>query len=282
MKHLTYIRQKLITYISQRPKSIIVLSCVVSLLAFVPFEFMRASRYIATVEKYRNSPQVLGVKTSAEELNIGTDVQATAAYCDVDITRFTKDSDSEVGQLVPPGREIYLRAEEAIPSPAFDSVFAFLPRIREAHDESEEISRALEKIRELTSEDARSTYCFGLVSVLGELYFLKDIQTPQGVGALVVGQLESFQLHVRNAQQKLAKTIPPQVFYDEHRALVESLNQLALDVRTNENDEQEFSRRVENTVTTIQDTLGALRFKSKDLLTRFDQVDLYADILVRD
>ncbi len=80
-----------------------------------------------------------------------------------------------------------------------------------------------------------------------------------------VGQVENFQVSTRKAQGLLKDITPPSAFLDEHAAVSEILNRLALNLREDENNYETFSRRIEMQTVELQLVLDTLASESTDL-----------------
>ena len=76
---------KLRGYISWHPKSVIPISFAVFLLVFGSFELIRAYRYLERVDDFRQSPDVVKLRDTAEKLAREVEAGNSAAYCSISI-----------------------------------------------------------------------------------------------------------------------------------------------------------------------------------------------------
>ena len=137
----------------------------------------------------------------------------------------------------------------------------------------------LQGIENLTGEDSRSTYCLELVNALSEVYFINDIRKPQGVSALHVGQLENFQVDVNQAQELLLSLSLPNLYVEQHATINNVMNDLRLNLREDTSDPEAFSRIIQKDYEELSFTLKEIEIRSTDLLSRPEQLVLYADAL---
>lgn len=283
MGKLHRLRLKSEIFVVKHPKVIVPIMFVTFLLLITVLECLRARMYVSHVENYKNSSEILTVKDSINKLNrIAGRESALPAYCSLSVEGLIGNlneayrSDSETRESSELVRSIHQQAEEAEPSPAFNSLLQFLPRVREARDISENLNNTLEKIKNLTGEDSRSSYCLALVDVLSEVYFVNDIRTIQGVSALTVGQLDNFTINVNQAQEILLSLTPPKSLKEQHVALNEFMNDLRLDLQEDANDTELFSRNIQSNFENLESVLSTIEVVSKDLLTRPELLALYS------
>jgi len=264
---------------------LIPLAFVVFMLSLVIFESVRASYYQKSVRNYKNSVAVIGIKDIADKLNLVTQNNSPSIYCVVESEGLLREINKAYQQTTDDSKPSVLierlsqQIEQAGSPPAFNSVAQFVPSVRRARQASLELYSAVGELTVLTGDDERSDYCTALVKVLSEVYFLPEIDSPEGVSALFVGQLENFQVNVAQAKQELRKIAPPSVFVEQHIKLGQLLNTVELDLRNDANKYSEFSRRIEGDVEELQLILRQLKDKSTDLQKRPSKIAIYADVL---
>lgn len=281
MKTLKQLIIKTKEFVTKQPKAIIVIAFVGFLIVISGAEYARAHVYLSSTVSYKNSVRVLSLKDTAERFNREVADSASPVYCSFDLEGFTKGASTTDADLANannrPGvlaRELNEYAEKAAPSPAFSSLLQFLPKVRLARTVSQEMAISLKEIKNLTSEDSRSTYCLELVSVLSEVGFVNNLKAPQGVSALHIGQLDNFQANVSRAQDELLSLTPPTQFIDQHVAINQFLNDLRLDLLEDSNDYMGFAANISDGYDQLSSALDGLELGSADLLPKADQIAL--------
>ncbi len=239
-------------------------------------EYTRTWTYMRQVNDYQNSSRILQLKDSVDQLVRASQSGASTVYCSL---VFDEEQSKKTNSVEPIIGRLQKQVELASPAPAFSSLLESLPRPREARQLSEEMRSALEKMDVLTRQDARSSYCNTINDELKSLSFLLTIQEPQGVSALLVGQLEEFQVNVKQTQDRLKTMQFPEMFEEEHIMILETLQTIAVDLRHDDNDYAQFAKKIEADVITINDTLDSLRSKTKDLQTIPQQIALLSSYL---
>jgi hypothetical protein len=276
---------KIRDYFEKKPKMIIVVTALVFFLSLIVFEYIRASIYLNTVDDYKKSEAILRVKETADKLTRASQVKQPAIFCDIDHKDLLKEVNKAYDNLTNENNPELLismlnsSVKQAGSPPIFNSFLQFIPKIHQARIINQEIQGSMEALASLTTTDERSSYCTSLVGVLGEIYFLTSIETPEGVSALFVGQLENFQVNTKQAQKTLQAISPPTVFIDQHTELNQLLNKIALDLRNNSNKYIEFSRIIEKDVDQLEIILGNIKSKTQDLQSRPSQIALQASLL---
>lgn len=251
----------------------------------VGFECNRARVYQNRVDDYRTSDAVVSLRQDIDQL-------AQYSSGDVPMAVFCRLSMSEIAYFVTgvsdriPVRneekfltEIHAGVEAVSPAPSFNSMLQILPRIREARIASEELHEGLVDIKNLTTQDTRSEYCFNLYEILAQLYFVDILRTEQGVSALHVGQIENFRLDVNDAQEKLQALAPPKPYANQHRALNDFLNDLRSDLQASTNQYTTFSRTIESDYLTLESILAEIEAGATDLAERPEQLLIRSKVL---
>ncbi len=272
-------------YFTAKPKMLIPVAALVFLILFTIFESGRAIYYQKSVRNYKNSVAVLDIRDTVDKLNFVTQDNPPAIYCDLQLEGLLQENNEAYQQITEnnqPGNLVSKLREQvknAGSPPAFNSILQFVPNVRHARDTSQEIHGAIKNISSLTTFDVRSEYCINLSKVLSKVYFLPDIDSPEGVSALSVGQLENFQVNVSQAQKSLLIITPPPMFTEQHIEINNLLNTIALNLRENAYKYDEFSRRIEQDVQLLDKTLDDIRAKSIDLQSRPGQIAIQAKVL---
>lgn len=250
------------------------------------FECIRARVFISDVQDYKNSAAVLTIVDSVDRLTRSVDSAPPVYYCQLNyvglISKFnpaydelaaTKDLSEE---LVPKLNQDLVNVE---PVPAYSSLLEFLPQPKKARKISQDLHASIDSLKQLTSADARTSYCLTLRDALAKVYFLQDLRNPEGVSALSVGQLESFQVNVSQAQAIIQPIEFPTIFEAEHVAFLQLLQKIAIDLREDEDKYTQFSRSIEQDVLELEEILAGLREASGDLLNRPKDIALQASYL---
>ncbi len=283
------LKQKLLAMkklLLRKPRLLILVSFVVFMLLFAGFECLRARTYLRRVDDYRQSVAVLELKDAIQKMS----VVAEDEYPDPVLCEFVAGGRlSQQGASLTEMREgemldsavnmVHDRAENALPSPRFASMLIILPQVSKARTESAKLKDGTDRILYLTSEDKESQYCLSLLDVLREVYFVSDLRTPQGVGALRVGQIENFQINVDQAQEKLREINPPTRFTSQHILINDFLNDLRTDVRINTNDRDTFARAIDEDYETLNAILTDIGYYAENLRKLPEHVLINSSVL---
>lgn len=278
------LEHRAIHFIVRYPKSLIIIAAVIFTMLFVGFESVRAQLFEMQVADYRRSVRVQNANDSISKLVAATEKGGNGpVFCDVKLDNIIgehnpayENSEATQTALV---LEVRDKAQAIRPSPAFYSLLSFLPHIKTEKKLSDSLKDSAETVNNLTKQDIKSQYCLQLVDVLSEVYFLKTLSTPEGVSAMRVGQVENFQINVKQAQSKLQSLTPPSQFADEQLQIAEILNRIALHLRGDENNFTMFSRNIELQVQNLEIVLQAIHDQSSDLANIPAQLYLHTQIL---
>jgi hypothetical protein len=153
----------------------------------------------------------------------------------------------------------------------------FLPRPSQAEKISSEMAESLKSLKELVIDDIRSKYCSELGATLSDVYFIADLQKPEAVSAMLVGQLEEFQVRVAKTQETLKIMAFPSTMEAEHLKINELFVTVAKDLRADDNRYTQFARSMEGNITELNTIIDQISEKSADLKTRPQQLKLAAD-----
>lgn len=239
-------------------------------------ECARATIYQNTVEDYKKSVKVLNLKDSISILQRTVKDYDASYFCDIDQSKIALDTTSSVSSLMASIRE---QIEQAKPVPAFSSLLDFLPRPHKARAVSVDMKKATDQITELVVADARSTYCMDLSSALLDINFIQSLKKPEGVSALLPGQVEDYQVKTSNVVELLLNMKFPSNLEQEHIKLIEAIKQIEIDLRGNDNNYKQFSRTIETDVANIDLVLAEIKIKSLDLQLIPEQLDIAVSIL---
>lgn len=238
-------------------------------------ECARATIYQNTVEDYKKSVKVLNLKDSISMLQRTVKDYDASYFCDIDQAKIALDTTSSVSSLMASIRE---QIDLAKPAPAFSSLLDFLPRPHIARAVSVDIKKATDQITELAVADSRSTYCMDLSSTLLDINFIQSLKKPEGVSALLPGQVEDYQVKTSNVVELLLSMKFPTNLEQEHIKLIEAIKQIEIDLRGNDNNYKQFSRTIETDVANIDLVLAEIKIKSLDLQLIPEQLDIAVSI----
>ncbi len=160
--------------------------------------------------------------------------------------------------------------------PTFQSFAVFLPQANKARKDSSQTNTAHNTVKSLFDEDVRSTYCTQLATILSSIYFVEDLQKPEAVSALQVGQVEDFQVKIAKAQDKLVALGFPSDFQQEHSQITELLSQYAKTLRSDDNKYVSFARSMEATNKQLTALLSSIAQKTADLQERTKDLKIAA------
>jgi hypothetical protein len=272
--------------ILKNPKLIIPTTALLFLCMFSLIELTRAGLYRNSAREYKDSAEVQSLHETVDKLQRSTEQLPAAFYCELDhenlLSEFNEayselDSENTVENLV---RRVSNQTEELSPAPAFSSPLNFLPVVKGSSELSEEMEQALQVITELTEQDVRSDYCLKVEEVLTRVYFLESLATTEGVAALLPGQVENFQVNLRQAQEifEEIQTVP-KIFMSDHGNLAELLQNVGEDLRKNANKNEAFARRIQNDIKSVKSIITNIGDKTEDLQRRPQEIALQASYL---
>lgn len=266
------------------PKLVIPTVALVTIMMLGIFEFARATIYMNRVKVYKQTQAVVELSDKVNLLNRSVELASPAALCQVshknllsqfnDAYRTFFADNVQAHQLLD---DLYETSKSLPAPPRFWSLMTILPNVQDARSESSDMREARQTIQRLSERDARSEYCVAVSDALTRTYFLQDLQTPQGVSALFVGQIENFQVNVSQAQEMLVQIPFPTMFESEHTELVKLYQQIALNLREDDNNYTAFARRIETDVAQLELVLARLTQKSADLQTIPKQLTIAVD-----
>ncbi len=139
--------------------------------------------------------------------------------------------------------------------------------------------KSTDQISSLVQQDARSAYYLELDSALTNIIFIQDLQKPEGVSALLPGQIENYQTNTAQSKEVLLTMKFPTEFEQDHIKLLEILNKIEVDLRGNDNNYKQFSRAVESDVNEIDTVLASIRLKTIELQEVPQQIDIATSVL---
>lgn len=286
MKYLKNRYLKIKDFFKRRPKVIIPVVAILSLFIFAGIECVRASAYLNSVDSYKNSVEILNAKDTVEKLQTAVKLSSKAYFCDVShddllpafneayADFFTENNHPEA--LIP---KLNSQLEIAGSPPSFSSLMKFLPKPRQAELASREIKTAYTNLIELTKENEINKYCINLETALVRTYFLQDLKKPEGVSALLPGQIDNFQANVSQSQDLIKNMTFPSQFEQEHLKVLEFLNKVAGDLNKDDNNYKQFARDIEADLIILDEALASIRAKTTELQKIPDDIALQASIL---
>jgi len=286
MKRLKHIYRKTKDYFKRRPKALIPVVAILSLLVFVVAECTRANLYINSVDSYKNSVEILNAKDTVEKLQTSVRLSSKAYFCDIShanlLPQFNKayadffSVNNHPSSLIP---KLSAQLESAGAPPEFSSLMNFLPKPRKAEQLSQDTKTAYLELTELSRENTLNTYCINLETALVRTYFLQDLKKPEGVSALLPGQIENFQTNVSQSQDSIKSMTHPTQFEQEHLKILEFLNKVAIDLQKDDNNYKQFARDIEADLIFLDEALASIRSKTVELQKVPDEIALQASVL---
>lgn len=286
MKYLKNRYNKIKDYFKRRPKAIIPVVAILSLLIFAGVECIRANAYLNSVDSYKNSVEILNAKDTVEKLQTSVELSSKAYFCDISHNDllpafneayadfFSENNHPEV--LIP---KLNSQLQTVGPPPSFSSLMNFLPKPRKAEQTSREIKTAYIELIELTKNNEINKYCINLETALVRTYFLQDLKKPEGVSALLPGQIDNFQTNVAQSQELIKSMTFPTEFEQEHLKVLEFLNKVAGDLNKDDNNYKQFARDIEADLLILDEALASIREKTIELQKVPDDIALQASIL---
>ncbi len=286
MKHFKNIYRKTKDFFKRKPKAIIPVVALLSLLIFAGIECIRANAYLNSVETYKNSVEILNAKDTVEKLETSVKLSSKAYFCDISHSNllpafneayadfFSENNHPEA--LMP---RLNTQLQTAGAPPSFSSLMNFLPKPRKAEKTSLDIKTAYLELTKLSKDNAINNYCINLETALVRTYFLQELKKPEGVSALLPGQIENFQTNVSQSQDLVKNMTFPTQFEQEHLKVLEFLNKVALDLDKDDNNYKQFARDIEADLKILDEALGGIRAKTADLQKVSDDIALQLSIL---
>ncbi len=286
MGKIKKIRVKIKKYFAEQPKMIVPAAIFLFIVVLSGVEFVRASIYISKANEYKESAKVSIVVDSASKLSYQSEYIESSTMCSINLDDLIAKSNQAYIDPVKESndpeivmKELSNLVKQAAPSPEFNSIMQFIPRVYEARKISRQMESSLYEIAKLTKQDGRSMYCSNVAGVLSEIYFIDDLSKPEAVSALHVGQVENFQVNSQNALDAISKIEPPEEFVENHKALVSLVSKLKGDLKNNTNDYVGFSRVINENLKVLKTELEDLKQKSVDLQSRPQEILLRSSLL---
>lgn len=286
MKTFKNIYRKTNDYFKRRPKTIIPVVAFISLVIFAGTEHIRANIYLNSVDAYKNSVEILNAKDTIEKLQTSIELSSKAYFCDIShinlLPVFNEAyadffSDNNHPQALVSNLNSQLISADT--PPAFSSLMNFLPEPKVAEKTSAELKTAYTELTELSKENAINNYCLNLETALVRTYFLQDLKKPEGVSALLPGQIENFQINVSQSQDLVKTMTFPSQFEQEHLKVLDFLNKVAVDLEKDDNSYKQFARNIEDDLKILDEALTSIRAKTSELQKVPDDIALQASVL---
>lgn len=235
-------------------------------------ECVRASFYMNHLNDYKNSAKIQHINEDIDRINRAVTRAPSAYFCDITSENLLDEfnsaylkagsEDSEPGAIIEHIRQDFT---DIGPVPEFTTIFSILPRPSKAIEQSKQAKEAYLILQDLIKIDERSEYCQSLQEILGRTYFIESIRKPEGVSALLPGQIENFQINLSQAQEALDTLPAIDNSIEVHAGLRRAYSSLSLILKGDENNYVMFSRAVEEQYTEIGSLLESLRSKNQDL-----------------
>ncbi len=269
-----------------KPKVFMLFMAIGTVLLVCLFEYGRAWFYMRSVESYRSSANMQMLQQDVDKLVRSVELMTPPYFCHITAPNLLTSADSAYvternSELTPEKIVSRLRDQFQLVDhpPAYSTLAPSFLLIKKAQSESAKMHDAVLKLKELVTDDVRSGYCLELTDALSQVYFIKDIQTPEGVSALLPGQVEDFQVRVSKTKETLLSMRFPEPFTTQHTDFIRILNEIAVSLRQNENNYVEFARRLGAEKLEIDGLLETIRSQTTDLQQRPMQIALTAQVL---
>lgn len=286
MKAFKNIYRKTKDFFKRRPKAIIPVVAILSVIIFAGAECVRANLYLSSIESYKNSVEILNAKDTVEKLQVSVELSSKAYFCDISHSNLLPVfneayadffSENNHPQALVPRLNSQLISAGA--PPTFSSLMNFLPKPESAEKISQELNTSYLNLIELSKENALNDYCVNLETALVRTYFLQDLKKPEGVSALLPGQIENFQTNVSQSQDFIKAMTYPTQFEQEHLKVLEFLNKVAVDLKKDDNNYKQFARGIEDDLKILDEALTSLRSKTTELQKVPDDIAIQLSIL---
>ena len=269
--------------ITKKPKLLLPISALLFVFIFMIFECGRAYLYINKVDDYKVSVKAIYLKDSIAKLQQAYSSFGASYFCDLDRNKIIAYVANPDMNSVENMDEIVAKVSEnladATPPPSFSSLVDFLPRPKRAKQVSNDINSSLESIDQLIKPNAKNEYCSGVGRVLEISYFLDSITKPEGVGALLVGQIEEYQSVIAKTTDELLSMKFPTELNDEQIRLIEVFNTISTDLKGNENYYVSFSRKIGVDVQELDEVLKNISDKMSDVQKIPESLDVKISVL---
>jgi len=286
MKKLKNTCTRLKNFFRRKPKAIIPVVFILSLIIFAVVECIRASLYISNVEDYKNSVGILDVQDTIEKLQTSVEISSRAYFCDISHDNLLPEFNTAYANffnennhpeaLLP---KLKTQLETAGGPPDFSSLMNFMPQPKRAEKLSLDVNNAYLKLTELTQENAINTYCINLETALVRTYFLQDLKKPEGVSALLPGQIDNFQTNIAQSQDLIKSMTFPSQFEQEHLKVLEFLNKVAGSLQKDDNNYKQFARSIEEDLKILDEVLASISNKTLELQLIPEKILLQANTL---
>lgn len=255
-----------------RPKLAIPIFAVATIIIFGIFECGRAWFYLRSINDYRASSSMQMLQQTIDKLARSVESNAPSYYCAITEKNLIAEDNQAYNSLgegdnAPERLVVKIREQldKVDPAPAYSSLLEFLPLAKKARKSSVDMHDAIVAINKMVQDDTRSKYCLELRDALSRVYFIADLQTPEGVSALQPGQVENFQVSVSQARDLFLTMRFPEGFSEKHTSFIKILNEVAVSLRQNDNDYVAFSRRLEMEKTELDTLLESIKNMTTDL-----------------
>lgn len=286
MKKINNIYRKIRDYLKRRPKTIIPIVAFASLLIFAGVDCVRANLYLNSVDEYKNSGEILSVKDTVNQLQKSVKISSMSYFCDIELENLLAEFNEAYSDTYKENNNpetlmpvLHDQLKTAGSPPSFSSLMNFLPKPKVAEKLSQDINGAYLELTELSKENTVNNYCLNLESALVRIYFLQDLKKPEGVSALLPGQIDNFQTNVSQSQDLIVAMTFPTEFESEHLKILEFLNEVALDLRQDDNSYKQFARNIEDDLKILDEALTSIRAKTTKLQKVPDNIALQASVL---
>ncbi len=271
-KNISHFLGKIKRFYVQKPMRLLPTVALLTVLTFGVEECVRARYYLQQISYYKNSSRALQLHDTVQALQKSVESTHSALYCDVRLQeaidsastsyRVSLAQQSDAHSL---NATLQEHIGELSPPPAFSSLVEFLPGPSQARILSEELADSVQSLQVLTQKNARSEYCLELSNVLEDVYFIQQLTKPEGVHALLAGQLENYQIKAQGALDKLLVMKFPVQYADEHDGITAAVSQLTLNLVRNENDVLSYAGYMQDNYDQLIEQLESIEKKSIDL-----------------
>ncbi len=269
MNHIKLAITRARNYVKRNPKSLIAFSFAGLLLFAFSVEAIRALYFQNKADAFAQSGVIQELQSQAEQLYRQTNKEQSSYFCSIGSTellaRFNQAYDTSSTSSLETITQLRATVKRIGSVPAYSSLLDSFFIMERARKRSELFTDTFNKITSYVTEDLRSAYCTEVASILGNVFFIEQLSTPEGVAALISGQKEDYQTRALKARDRLVSMAYPEVFGSVHFELSKHLNQLIIDLQADSNNYQAFSNQIARTQEAFEADLLTIKSLANDL-----------------
>lgn len=232
-------------------------------------EVARAGYYLKKADEFARSGVIQEVQTQAEQLYRQTNNDPSSYFCSIDsselLARFNKAYNSSSTASAETMNQLRSTVQRIERVPAYSSLLDSIFTMKRARQRSQSIASSYEKVTTYVKEDPRSAYCTEIATILGNVFFVEQLSTPEGAAAMISGQKEDYQTRALKARDQLVSMVYPEIFGSVHFELSKHLQQLTIDLQADSNDYRSFSEQIVRTAEALESDLLSLKSSAGEL-----------------